>query len=415
VTPVCRTGNSSLLCSKDLTFCSATNLRIDFTRLQDRVKGENLRYAMDLFMPGDVSVECDLNEDWLSQQLELLSPLQSWAPELRNLKKSRSFEPKDKDCDLTFSQPTFIMKLDATSNIYHHFCDFFNLYLSIHINASLANSHAESWLLGEKQVLVLDNTRYLSPLAPVWAAFTSQPLLNLESMAGKAVCFRQAVFPLLPRMLWGLFYNTPLVPGCSHSQLFTDFSAFLLHRLSATALPSPPPLLRVTFLSREQGGYRRILNEAELVSTLEASGMYRVRLARFHHSVPFRSQLEIVANTDILVGVHGAGLTHTLFLPTWGEVVEVFNCGDADCYRDLARLRGVGYSTWDSTKEHLVTKVEAGLGGRYEKGPAHLKFKNYRFDSDEFFSLISNARERIINKFRNAQQGEIMPVLKEEL
>ena len=29
------------------------------------------------------------------------------------------------------------------------------------------------------------------------------------------VCFKQAIFALLPRMVFGLFYNTPLVGTCS--------------------------------------------------------------------------------------------------------------------------------------------------------------------------------------------------------
>lgn len=28
---------------------------------------------------------------------------------------------------------------------------------------------------------------------------------------GKTVCFKNVVFPLLPRMIFGLYYNTPLV------------------------------------------------------------------------------------------------------------------------------------------------------------------------------------------------------------
>ena len=38
------------------------------------------------------------------------------------------------------------------------------------------------------------------------------------------------------------------------------------------------------------------------------------------------------------MGLHGAGLTHLLFLPDWAEVVELYNCDDTHCYQDLARL-----------------------------------------------------------------------------
>lgn len=45
--------------------------------------------------------------------------------------------------------------------------------------------------------------------------------------------------------------------------------------------------------------------------------------------------------------MHGAGLTHLLFLPVWASLFELYNCEDAACYRDLARLKGVNYVTWE--------------------------------------------------------------------
>ena len=32
---------------------------------------------------------------------------------------------------------------------------------------------------------------------------------------------------------------------------------------------------------------------------------------------------QISYNTDILIGIHGAGLTHMLFMPEWGAVFEM--------------------------------------------------------------------------------------------
>ena len=43
---------------------------------------------------------------------------------------------------------------------------------------------------------------------------------------------------VLYRMLFGLYYNTPLITGCQGSSLFSAFSQFLLHRLR---IPVQPP------------------------------------------------------------------------------------------------------------------------------------------------------------------------------
>ena len=107
--------------------------------------------------------------------------------------------------------------------------------------------------------------------------------------------------------------------------------------------------MRVSIISRDTR-YRRVINEGELVKALEQTGLYKVTLARYSPHVPFPSQLTMTHNTDILVGIHGAGLTHLLFLPDWAEVFELYNCEDPGCYSDLARIRGVGYTahTWGS-------------------------------------------------------------------
>ncbi|KJH45069.1 hypothetical protein DICVIV_08886 [Dictyocaulus viviparus] len=98
--------------------------------------------------------------------------------------------------------------------------------------------------------------------------------------------------------------------------------------------------------------------------------------------VPFLSQLTSTYNSDVFIGMHGAGLTHLLFLPDWAAIMELYNCGDQHCYRDLARLRGVKYFTWNPDKEHLIyPESTAPKSGSRE---SHRKFMNYRFDPLEF-------------------------------
>lgn len=86
--------------------------------------------------------------------------------------------------------------------------------------------------------------------------------------------------------------------------------------------------------------------------------------------------------------MHGAGLTHLLFLPKWATLFELYNCEDPNCYKDLARLRGVNYVTWENAT--LLESVEAG----YEGGD-HEKFKNYNFDVDEFERLVKKAADAV--------------------
>ena len=38
----------------------------------------------------------------------------------------------------------------------------------------------------------------------------------------------------------------------------------------------------------------------------------------------FLEQLEVSHNSDIFIGMHGAGLTHMLYQPDWGAIIELW-------------------------------------------------------------------------------------------
>ncbi|KAJ8933647.1 hypothetical protein NQ318_019292 [Aromia moschata] len=64
-----------------------------------------------------------------------------------------------------------------------------------------------------------------------------------------------------------------------------------------------------------------------------------------------KSSYKYLGIPNVFIGIHGAGLTHLLFLPEWAAVFELYNCEDANCYFDLARLKGIKYITWEDSTE----------------------------------------------------------------
>lgn len=158
--------------------------------------------------------------------------------------------------------------------MYHHFCDFFNLYTSLHVNGTHKGMFSR-----DINILIWETYNYSSNFGYTWSAFTQNPLWNLRTFQGKRVCFQEVIFPLLPRMIFGLYYNTPVVWGCQESGLFHAFSQFILHRLN---IAKPLPVdghhkkINVALLSRKTP-YRRILNEEELLAELSSVSSYSVR------------------------------------------------------------------------------------------------------------------------------------------
>ncbi|ELW47065.1 hypothetical protein TREES_T100015279 [Tupaia chinensis] len=295
-----KTSDSSLVCSRYLQYCRATNLYLDLRN----IKRNHDRFKEDFLQSGDIGGHC---------------------------------------------------KLDIRVNMYHHFCDFINLYITQHVNNSFST---------DVYVVMWDTSSYGygDLFAETWKAFTDYDVIHLKTYDSKRVCFKEAVFSLLPRMRYGLFYNTPL-----------------------------DGKIRVTILARSTE-YRKILNQNELVNALKTVSTFEVRIVDYKYKqLGFLDQLKITHNTDIFIGMHGAGLTHLLFLPDWAAVFELYNCEDERCYLDLARLRGIYYITWKRQN-----KVFPQDKGHHPTLGEHPKFTNYSFDVEEFMYLVLQAADHVL-------------------
>ncbi|VDP06822.1 unnamed protein product [Soboliphyme baturini] len=320
---------SSLRCSKHLRYCYGRNIFFDFNLCVSYLL---LRYRSDVIRDGDVGGNCILNDNILRERADETGYLQSWAGELIHFASRSDFRMDRKSCDVIFTKPVIIMKLDAGVSMYHHFCDFINLYASQHINGSF----------DETVPIILWDTSaygYHDLFSAMWRVFSQEQPIQLKDFDGKRVCFREVMMPLLARMFFGLYYNMPLIRGCHGSGLIHAFSKHVLHRMNIRQIGPLEDKIRITLLSRDSQ-YRRILNEQKVTLGLNLT------------------LFPLLTILDVFMSVHGSGLTHLLFLPDWAAVVEIYNCGDKDCYKDLARLRGVKYFTWeDESKLTLENSV----------------------------------------------------------
>lgn len=388
---------SSIECTKYTRFCRAKNIYINFRNLVHLP--EPIRYREDILDYGDIGgYDCDYFRNDLLNESGHKSPLMSWFAEISQFRNISQQKPVK--CDVKFDKPTYIMKLDATINMYHHFCDFINLYLSFHLNGSFDR---------DNQIIIWDTYPYRSNFGIVWQAFTRNNLINLSMLKDKTVCFTNVIFPLLPRMIYGLYYNMPLIPGCSNSGIFRAFNRHLLFHLNLKdseniVTDDQDNVINITFIKRNTR-YRQILNQQQLIDSLRSflkvqnqKIKVNIQLVDFNHRMPFIEQIRLSSQTDILIGIHGAGLTHTLFQPDYGILFELYNCDDHDCYKDLARLRGIHYLTWQDKTKLKVIMDDTQKADQQATGSAHAKFVNYHFDSDEFVRItwqaISLVRKR---------------------
>lgn len=101
----------------------------------------------------------------------------------------------------------------------------------------------------------------------------------------------------------------------------------------------PKPRGRRLFIVRETKGRRQLLNQDEVAKELEAEGFETVDPG----TLPIKEQMQLFAESEFVIGVHGAALTNFLFVPPSCRVVELANGIKQSFYGDLSKGRGLDY------------------------------------------------------------------------
>ncbi|XP_077982080.1 EGF domain-specific O-linked N-acetylglucosamine transferase-like isoform X2 [Glandiceps talaboti] len=384
--------DSSLECTKFLRHCRASNILMDFSNLQS--KESRNRFRSDFFKAGQLGGNCELDQGKLLAESDHRSELQSWYGELHVYESIDLQIPHPQNCDIIIHKPTYLIKLDAGINMYHHFCDFVNIYISQHINNSFSS---------DVNIVMWDTTSfgYYDLFEIMWPVFTDYPPIPLKTWEGQKVCIKEAVFTLLPRMQRGFFYNMPLVPDCHDSGIMRAFSQHVVHRLGIKQEGPAKGKVRVTLLSRNTK-HRNIVNQDELVAAMKNEKDLIVNVVEYNRNINFLEQLKITHNSDIFIGMHGAGLTHLLFQPDWGVLFELYNCEDPRCYKDLTSLRGTEYITWQRVLK-LAKHNEVDHPSLHKP---HAKFADYSFDVKEFMRILKKGVYHVKNhpKFKELRR-----------
>lgn len=120
------------------------------------------------------------------------------------------------------------------------------------------------------------------------------------------------------------------------------------------------PIGRKIFISRSKAGLRKIKNEATLHPILQNYGYEIIHT----EDLSFREQIELFRNCQVVVSIHGAGLTNCLFMPEGSTVFEIYRHmkNDADvmnlCYYRMSVALNLNYAIQfaevDSTYEHTT-------------------------------------------------------------
>ncbi|XP_039811635.1 alpha-1,3-arabinosyltransferase XAT3-like [Panicum virgatum] len=248
-------------------------------------------------------------------------------------------------CTVTYSVPAVLFALGGlTGNFWHDFTD---VLVPLFI--------ASRRYAGEVQFLIT-NMRPWYPVAykTILQGLSKYDVVDLDDDA-HVRCF--------PHVTVGIHQHRDLgiIPEWSPGgRLATpDFTRFV-REVYALPRDAPASLVREPgrrprLLLIHRGHSRRFMNRQEILRAAEAAGFEAVAMD-LRRDVTVDEQARVVNSFDVLLGVHGAGLTNLLFLPPGAVLIQVVPYGKMDVIATLefgepAKEMGLRYLDYSVTAE----------------------------------------------------------------
>nr|AGS18881.1 GT61_7 [Plantago ovata] len=289
-------------------------------------------------------------------------------------------------CSQTITTPAVVFSTAGYSG--NHFHDFSDTLLPLYLTSRQFNrsvlflvTNAQDWWIS-KHYTILDS-------------LSSYNILDIDSQ-NEVLCFSRVIIGLKADK--DLRADHPSPPHYS----MLDFAQFLrnVYSLGRESVKDFHGfrLPRMLIISRQHS--RRINNEGDVVDMARGVG-FDVIAEEMGHNID--SVAHLVNSVDVMVGVHGAGLTNQIFLPKDAVVIQIMPIGlDVLPHfydfppKDL-KLRYIGYS---------VSLNESSLFGKYPMDSEvftnpraiqeYEEFKSIYLDNQDLNIDVSKFRETIL-------------------
>ncbi|KKY36794.1 hypothetical protein UCDDA912_g03233 [Diaporthe ampelina] len=203
------------------------------------------------------------------------------------------------------------------------------------------------------QVVILDDAPD-GPYFELWHLFAKKPTLRLAELASGADV-GHIIIPL-PGGSNPVWQGDWEPNNCDRSELLDTFSRRVLthlntsdHRQDPNAPTRQDEDIVVTFIERR--GTRKLVDMDQHVATLQSLYAHTEIRVLDMETLHLAEQVQSVRDSDVLVGVHGAGLAHGMWLRRHSVMVEILPEGfQYRGFRNLAGALGHGYFSAHGTQ-----------------------------------------------------------------
>ncbi|XP_048503224.1 xylan glycosyltransferase MUCI21-like [Beta vulgaris subsp. vulgaris] len=263
--------------------------------------------------------------------------------------------PQSPQCDIIHNTTAIVFSVGGyTGNFFHDFNEgFLPLFITVR-SMSLSNQDV---------MLVITRSRdwWVSKYTHLIAAFSNYPIINLDNETNTH-CFKSATLGLISHGFMTI--DPKLLPNPT---TLLDFHYFLnkaygksQNFVSRDQMDRP----KLVLISRANGTGRTILNQVEITTMAEKMG-FNVIVFEPKPETSLSETFRVLNESHVMVGVHGAALTHLLFLRPGSVFIQVVPIGTdsiADmCYGRPAKEMGLDYL------EYKIRIEESSLVEKYNK------------------------------------------------
>lgn len=300
-------------------------------------------------------------------------------------------------CQVQHNAPALVFSAGGyTGNFFHDFNDgIIPLFITVH---SIFTDDQEF-------VLVISKARdwWVNKYADLLQSFSKHPIVNLDNDSSTH-CFTSATIGLISHGLMAI--DPKLLPN---SQTFFHFRAFLdraygrhhgeNHPIKSNSSKQRPRLL---LISRNGDVGRVILNQIQVKKLAEKIG-FDVTIFEPTTETSLWKAYTLINSTHAMVGVHGAALTHSLFLRPGSVFMQVVPLGNEwvakYCFGNSGRTMGLEYMQYKIGVEESTLVDKYDRNSLLLKDPVAFQGKNWSHDIMNIYLKEQNVKLDLV-RFR---------------
>ena len=284
---------------------------------------------------------------------------------------------------------TVLVERVGGSDFWHSLMELFSVSLTLDVLQITRDDETHLPLLDETDLqnlqIVITDDHPDGPFFDLWSMFSRKPILRASDLHRDDMQEQNIILPLAggSNPLWQSDWT---VHACDQSELLLRFKRRILGFYGLPqATPDAKKPLTLTYV--EDADEPRLHGKDKYLDAVQEEfadiNIHSVKL----EDMSLYDQVLLILNTDVLVGVEGAGLTHSMFLRPGSTIIEIQEPhSEYKGFRNMANILGTQYFGTHGCPDAPVADKDIGSKD------------DIRMEEERFLDLMSLGIRSMFNK-----------------